>query len=180
MRALTEAQKEASTLRVDAWRAKQLEERPEEYKKHNAERAKAYYHENPELAAKQQENFKRSYAENPVFRAKVIRSASTGRYRMAPTEYDSKLAEQGGHCALCPSTDGDAGRRLHIDHSHECCDGKARTCGKCNRGLLCGKCNRRLEKVEFVLKQGTVVPLAGTWLYRAVKYLEAYAWQNAK
>ena len=31
--------------------------------------------------------------------------------------YDRKLKEQGGHCALCPSTEKT--RRLHVDHDHK-------------------------------------------------------------
>src|ERR1035437_322490 len=107
-----------STERSKAWRNKQIEERPEEFRKYNADRAKKLYHKNPNIAVTQQENFKKNYDSNPEFRAKVVRSASTGRYHMTPAQYDAKLAEQGGHCALCDSTDGDAGRRMHIDHRH--------------------------------------------------------------
>lgn len=173
-RVLNEEQKEASKVRSKNWRNKQLEERPEEFRKYNAERAQKLYHSNPEIAVKQQENFKKNYDENPEFRAKVVRSASTGRYHMTPAQYEDKLTEQGGHCALCEETTGDAGSRLHIDHDHTCCTGTARTCGKCNRGLLCGKCNRFLGAVEEILKEGTIVPLAGTWLSAALGYLGKY------
>jgi hypothetical protein len=159
------------------WRAKQLKERPEEFRKYNADRAKRLYAENPEIATKQQINFKKSYDENPEFRDKVIRSATLNRYGTTPAEYDKKLEEQYGHCALCPSTTGDAGRRLHVDHNHDCCKlspPKGRTCGECNRGLLCGPCNRRLATVEAVLKEGTIVPNKGTWLERAMRYLDSY------
>jgi len=174
MRVLTQEQKEASNERVKVWRNKQLEERPEEYKRLNADRAKALYHKNPQIAVDQQRNFKKSYDENPEFRAKVIRSASTGRYHMTPAEYDAKLAEQDGHCALCPETRGDAGSRLHIDHNHNCCTGTGRACGKCNRGLLCGPCNRFLGAVEEVLKQGVITPLGDSWTDRALRYLDSY------
>ena len=160
--------------RSQRWREKQLKERPEEFRAYNAKRAVKLYHNNPELAQKQQENFKRNYDENPEFRAKVIRSASLGRYGKTPAEYDAQLEEQGGHCALCDSTDGDAGRRLHVDHDHKCCNKRIRTCGKCNRGLLCGPCNRKLAQVEDVLTMGTVVPIAGTWLSKALAYLDSY------
>jgi len=160
--------------RSKAWREKQLKERPEEFRKYNADRAKALYHKNPCIAQKQQENFKKSYNENPEFREKVVRSVSLGRYGKTPAEYDAQLEEQGGHCALCESTDGDAGRRLHVDHDHACCNGKARTCGKCNRGLLCGPCNRRLAAVEDVLTMGTITPQPDTWLSKALAYLDSY------
>jgi hypothetical protein len=182
MRVLTEEQKAASNARAKVWREKQIKENPEKFRKYNAERAKRLYHENPEIAAKQQENFKRSYDENPEFRAKVVRSASVGRYGKTAAEYDLKLAEQNGHCALCENTEGDAGRQLHNDHSHDCCPigpPKGRTCGKCNRGLLCGPCNRRLATIEAVLKEGTIVPLPGTWLSKALDYLAKYQNQTS-
>jgi hypothetical protein len=160
------------------WRAKQLKERPEEFRKYNADRAKALYHANPELAKTQQANFKKSYDTNPAFRAKIIFAASVNRYGTTPKWYEDKLEEQHGHCALCESINGDAGRRLHIDHKHECCPigpPRGRTCGKCNRGLLCGVCNRRLAAVEAILKDTTtLVPRWGTWLEDALLYLTRY------
>lgn len=47
--------------------------------------------------------------------------------------YERLLAEQDGHCAVCPATPGT--RRLHIDHDHR--TGRV-------RGLLCHSHNRRL------------------------------------
>ena len=177
-----------STERSKAWRAKQLKERPEDFRKYNADRAKKLYHSNPEIAVKQQQNFKDSYDSNPEFRAKVVRSASTGRYHLTPEQYDAKLKEQDGHCAICPSTDGDAGRRMHIDHNHACCDGKARTCGKCNRGILCGPCNRRLGALELILSdfpKGERQEICevdfrnmvakDSWTHKALAYLRRYS-----
>lgn len=163
-----------SAERSVAWREKQLKENPEAFRKYNAERAKRLYHSNPEIAVSQQRNFKKSYDENPEFRAKVVRSASTGRYRWTPKQFDAQLKAQGGHCAICESTDGDAGRRLHIDHDHACCDGKARTCGDCNRGILCGSCNRRLGALEDLLKEAKITPKPNTWTALALQYLKSY------
>lgn len=50
---------------------------------------------------------------------------------MTREEYDAKLDEQGGKCAIC-RTSLDTGRRPAIDHCHE--TGKV-------RGLLCIRCN---------------------------------------
>jgi len=69
--------------------------------------------------------------------------------------YDSLLASQGGHCALCPSTP--KSRRLHVDHDHR--TGEV-------RGLLCHRCNRGLP---------TWVGVA--WLLRAAVYLGA-TWED--
>jgi hypothetical protein len=93
-------------------------------------------------------------------------------YKTTKEWYDAKLAEQDGHCALCPIVIT-GGKRLHVDHNHECCSGK-RACGSCNRGLLCGGCNIRIGFLQPVLKEGTIVPKEGTWTARAIAYLESY------
>jgi Recombination endonuclease VII len=165
--------------RYTAWRKKQLEERPEEYRKYNSERAKKLYHKNPEIGEKQQKRFKERYDNDPTFRQDIVRHASLGRYGITPKEYDAKLKEQGGHCALCEATMGDAKRSLHVDHDHRCCNfgpPKRRTCGNCNRGLLCGPCNRNLQRVEFVLSMSDTppIPTEGTWLSKAIQYLTQY------
>lgn len=165
------------------WRSNLTPEKKEQIRLENCVRTKKAYHRNPDVKKRQQENFKKYYDTNPEFRERVVRSASLGRYKMTPEEYDKQLADQGGHCVLCESTDGDAGRRLHVDHDHACCDiGSAgRTCGKCNRGILCGPCNRRLGGLELVLKEALVYPfptLIGTpesWTGRAMRYLKRYS-----
>jgi len=92
---------------------------------------------------------------------------------MTVEDYEALLALQGGHCALCPAKNGDDKRRMAVDHSHACCD-KELACGKCNRGILCADCNRKVGFLEAVLKEGTIVPKAGTWLDRALQYLDSY------
>ena len=90
--------------------------------------------------------------------------------------YRDKLIEQSGICALCKHLSHHHGtiQRLQVDHNHDCCDLHTKSCGKCLRGLLCADCNIRLAPVEDVLKQGTIVPLAGTWLSKALAYLDSY------
>lgn len=107
-------------------------------------------------------------------RVRLRRNSVVGRFRMTPEQYDAKLKEQNGHCALCEERSGDANKNLHVDHDHACCSEPItlkRACGKCNRGLLCGPCNRKLAAVESVLKEGSIVPIMGTWLHRAMQYL---------
>jgi len=50
------------------------------------------------------------------------------------------LVAQGGGCAICGTVVPGGKGQFHIDHDHACCP-KARSCGKCIRGLLCGNCN---------------------------------------
>ena len=90
--------------------------------------------------------------------------------------YRDKLIEQSGICALCKHLSHHHGtiQRLQVDHNHDCCDLHTKSCGECLRGLLCADCNIRLAPVEDVLKQGTIVPLAGTWLFKALAYLDSY------
>ncbi len=67
-------------------------------------------------------------------------------------EYDRLLAEQDGHCALCPSVPKT--RRLDVDHDHP--TGQI-------RGLLCHRCNRALPSW-----------ITGPWLFHALTYLARY------
>jgi Recombination endonuclease VII len=68
-------------------------------------------------------------------------------YRMTLEEYDFLLEAQGGHCAICPKTPEENGKRLAVDHDHRCCPGKE-SCGKCIRGLLCAHCNLAIGLLE--------------------------------
>ena len=92
--------------------------------------------------------------------------------------YRDKLIAQCGVCALCKHLSHHHGtlQRLQIDHSHDCCDLRTKSCGKCLRGLLCADCNILLSYLEKLLKQATmVVPARDTWLSAALRYLKKYA-----
>lgn len=58
-------------------------------------------------------------------------------YGITIDEYEEKLLEQCGNCAICNRPSSDYKRRLHVDHNH--ITGKIRglLCVKCNNGLGC-------------------------------------------
>lgn len=72
---------------------------------------------------------------------------------MTPEDYLRIEAEQGGVCKIC--NNDNSGKRLMVDHDHDCCPG-AYTCGKCTRGLLCKNCNWALgnakDSIEILQK----------------------------
>lgn len=60
-------------------------------------------------------------------------------FKITPEQYDQKLAEQDGRCAICLRFM----EKPHMDHDHRCCPGR-RSCGECLRGLICFSCNTGL------------------------------------
>ncbi len=59
-------------------------------------------------------------------------------FGITPEEYEARLAEQGGGCAVCGRAPK-AGKSLHVDHDHE--SGYV-------RGLLCFSCNAALGHLQ--------------------------------
>ena len=107
-----------------------------EYKSTPAERAraKAWYEANKERALAQ----RKVYAEANKDQRRWKEVAR--KYDITEYEYLCMLDDQGGHCALCPSTVADRrGGPLHVDHDH--------VTGKV-RGLLCGPCNHGIGKFQ--------------------------------
>lgn len=68
------------------------------------------------------------------------------KYGLSDADFDAMLEAQHGLCVVCegPFAPG----RPNVDHDHSCCPRKARSCGKCVRGLLCHRCNRFLGWYE--------------------------------
>jgi len=100
------------------------------------------------------------------------------KYGTTTEWYLGRLIEQCGVCAICKHLSHHHGtiQRLQVDHNHDCCDTKAKSCGKCNRGLLCAYCNIRLSYLEAILDESYMRMEAydGTWLEKAIKYLDSY------
>jgi hypothetical protein len=68
------------------------------------------------------------------------------RFNMTTSDRDAMVAEQGGKCAVCKSSDPGP-RGWQIDHDHKCCPDR-KTCGNCVRGAICVWCNRGLGDFE--------------------------------
>lgn len=81
------------------------------------------------------------------------------KYNITSASYDGLLEAQGGVCAICWRSEP-SGKRLAIDHDHDCCP-PGGSCGECIRGLLCSRCNALLIG-HYDVPQ----------LYRAVHYLQ--------
>jgi hypothetical protein len=70
-------------------------------------------------------------------RTAASEAARRYKYGLSSAEIAALIETQGGACALCRLTLGDA---FHVDHDHACCPG-SKTCGECIRGVLCRRCN---------------------------------------
>ena len=67
------------------------------------------------------------------------------KYNITIQQYNCILESQGGVCAICKE---DSTTTWHIDHDHNCCKEKAKSCGKCIRGILCNSCNNGLGRFK--------------------------------
>ena len=145
-----------------------MQDRREYYKQWRADNQKRV----KELNKVKNDVHRERYATDPEFAAHWKRVVALGRYKMTPKQYDEQLAEQGGHCALCPTVKQI--HSLHVDHDHECCD-TTFTCGKCRRGILCTNCNIRVSHLEAILKEVRIEEAKpNSWTALAIAYLDSY------
>jgi Recombination endonuclease VII len=98
------------------------------------ERVKRWRRENPELYAEKT----RKYRESGRYAEVARRSHLKRTFGITPEDYDRRLAQQGGGCAVCGRAPK-PGKSLHVDHDHE--TGYV-------RGLLCFKCNAALGQLD--------------------------------
>lgn len=106
------------------WRAANLES----VRKRSREWAQANYD-----SKTGQEKTRRWREKNPEKAAYADKKSRLKPYKLTPEEYDAKLQEQNGVCAICKKLDD---RALGVDHKH---------LTGLNRGLLCRRCNLGLE-----------------------------------
>lgn len=85
-------------------------------------------------------------------------------YGLTPDEYQVLLDRQGGRCPICRSKEPGGKGIWHIDHDHNCCPDRGKSCGKCIRNLLCNNCNTGLGLFED----------NATFLMSAIQYLESH------
>jgi len=96
-------------------------------------------------AAHRAERAAASATYNATHRAEIA-AYNLSRYGITPEDFDAILAEQGGGCGICGTTD-QSRRRFDLDHDHGHCPGRF-GCPICIRGVLCNPCNVRLRHVE--------------------------------
>jgi hypothetical protein len=152
-----------------------------EHKEELKEKARVYRATHPEYLKRNAEKARLDRLAQPeYFKAREF-AREMKKYSTSVEWYRDKLIEQRGLCAMCShlnhSRRGEL-HRLQVDHDHQCCDLKTKSCGKCLRGLLCETCNVNLSYLEEVLADALVFPFLGkdqSWTARALKYLQKYS-----
>ena len=91
-------------------------------------------------------------ARSPASRVTRVPQEAKRKYRIScygltQDDFNLLLKIQGYACGMCRELFAE-GQLIHVDHDHECCRVKNRSCGKCVRGLLCHGCNIALGHIE--------------------------------
>jgi hypothetical protein len=88
------------------------------------------------------------------------KSSLKRNFGMSHLDYNKKLSEQGGVCAVCGGINK-GGRKLAVDHNHK---------NNLVRGLLCSRCNLVIGSIYEDI----------TILHKMIKYLVAHDWEILK
>ena len=109
-------------------------------KEHISKQQKVYYEQNRERLRAQQAAYKASDTfDRSKYRASEWAGHVRRQYGLTVEQYDQMIADQDGHCAICPET-----QNLHMDHDH--------ATGR-NRGFLCRNHNIALGFVQDDVNQ---------------------------
>jgi hypothetical protein len=120
-----------------------------QYAKDNADKIKAYKEvylpKNKEKIKKQRKTYVELNKKKIVeyFRRHHLKNC----YGLTDEKYNAILNTQNRACLGCLKTVEELGKLLTVDHDHACCP-KAKSCGKCIRGLLCSNCNVALGRLK--------------------------------
>ena len=87
------------------------------------------------------------HRESPESRKRSNRKYRISSYGLSQEQFDRLLDAQLRACGMCHKPFEER-QLIHVDHDHECCRGKNRSCGACIRGLLCHTCNIALGYIE--------------------------------
>jgi nitrate/TMAO reductase-like tetraheme cytochrome c subunit len=76
-------------------------------------------------------------------------------YKLSAEGFRTKLAAQGGGCAICGRRDsGEAGRQMHVDHCHKSGVIRGILCAPCNKGIgmLADSPDRLMSAATYLLQ----------------------------
>lgn len=112
-------------------------EQHRQWRAQNTEKVREWhrnYNEKPENKKAHRDRERRRYHQNQTVRETQNEKRLRRKYNLTQAEYDAKLSEQNGGCAVC-GKQCKTGRALAVDHCH--------VTGEV-RGLLCANCNRAI------------------------------------
>lgn len=163
--AKVDAQKpEKVAKRRERARSEDAKAKNKEWRRRTNQAAKqAAYVQRPEVKARRKER-----ANSPHGKLIGRKSSLKRKFGLTLEDYDRMLAEQNGHCALCPSTVGNSRRRnLHIDHDHETNEVRRLLCSRCNTaiGLLEEDVGLLSRMVAYLQTEDWRIEVASSYLF---------------